>query len=238
MFTDFVWGYVLLGLHAENYKPDLNTDAVALLILSRQRPNGEWAYPHADTRPPICLNYVTQTALAMRALQYYAPKSSKASADNAIRLAASWLAKAQTSSNEDRAWRLTGLGWAGTDKTATQAATKELLAAQRADGGWSDFPSMESTAFATGESLVALHTAGLPISDHAYQRGIKFLLDTQQEDGSWYVKTRALAFQPWFDAGFPHAHDQWISAAGTSWATMALTLALPEAGPVTASRLP
>jgi len=51
------------------------------------------------------------------------------------------------------------------------------------------------------------------------------LLNTQMEDGSWYVKTRALAVQPYFDNGFPHGVDQWISAAGTSWATMALTLA-------------
>jgi hypothetical protein len=30
--------------------------------------------------------------------------------------------------------------------------------------------------------------------------------------------------QPYFDSGFPYAHDQWISAAGTSWASMALSL--------------
>jgi DNA gyrase subunit A len=60
--------------------------------------------------------------------------------------------------------------------------------------------------------------SALPVTDPAYKRGIQFLLDTQQEDGSWYVKTRALAFQPGFDAGFPHGVDQWISAAGTSLA--------------------
>ena len=97
---------------------------------------------------------------------------------------------------------------------------------------------MQSTAYATGKSLVALQIGGLPTSDAAYQRGIKFLLATQQQDGSWYVKTRALAFQPWFDAGFPHGYDQWISAAGTGWAAMALALALPETGPITASLLP
>ena len=88
---------------------------------------------------------------------------------------------------------------------------------------------MESTAYATGKSMVALHIAGLPASHPAYRRGIKLLLKTQQEDGSWYVQTRALAFQPWFDAGFPHDHDQWISAAGTNWAAMALACALPTA---------
>jgi len=36
-----------------------------------------------------------------------------------------------------------------------------------------------------------------------------------------------MGFQPYFDAGFPHGFDQWISAAGTSWATMALSLASP-----------
>jgi hypothetical protein len=79
---------------------------------------------------------------------------------------------------------------------------------------------------------------GLPVSDAAYQRGVHYLLRTQQQDGSWYVKTRALAFQPWFDAGFPYGYDQWISAAGTGWSAMALALALPEAKPVTASRIP
>jgi squalene cyclase len=154
-------------------------------------------------------------------------------------LAALWLANAKSSSNEDRSWRLIGLAWAGVDKTATETAINELLAAQRPDGGWADLPSIrESSAFATGESLVALHTAGLPVSDPAYQRGIKLLLSTQQEDGSWYVKTRALALQPGFDAGFPHGSDQFMSSAGTSWAAMALTLTLPEGGQAVASRLP
>ena len=56
----------------------------------------------------------------------------------------------------------------------------------------------------------------------AYQRGARFLLNTQLEDGSWYVKNRSLAFQPYFESDFPHGHDQWISAAATNWAVMAL----------------
>ena len=36
---------------------------------------------------------------------------------------------------------------------------------------------------------MALQTAGLPVSDAAYERGVRFLLKTQQEDGSWYVKS-------------------------------------------------
>jgi ankyrin repeat protein len=235
-FFDWIWSYMLLGLHAEHYPADLNTDAVVMYLMSRQTPSGDWPYPHADQRPPLCLLYTGQTALAMRAIQLYAPKPVQAAADKSVRQAAQWLAKAKAYNNEDRVWRLNGLAWAGFDKAATQAAIKELVAAQRADGGWSDLPSMNSSAYSTGESLVALRNAGMAASDAVYARGVKYLLDTQQEDGSWYVKTRALGFQPGFDAGFPHGADQFTSAAGTSWAAMALSLALPESGAVRASR--
>jgi squalene cyclase len=110
---------------------------------------------------------------------------------------------------------------------------------QKPDGGWSDLSSTESNAYATGRALVALHTAGLSVSDAAYQRGVQFLLNAQLEDGSWHVKTRALGFQPYFENGFPHGVDQFISAAGTNWATMALTLAsqAPAAGSPSIARL-
>jgi hypothetical protein len=157
----------------------------------------------------------------MRALQLYAPKTDKAAADQ-IQLAASWLAKARSLNNDDRGWKVLGLAWAGKDKAALQKATQELLAVQRADGGWSDIESMESTDYSTGKALYALQVAGIATTNAAYSRGTSYLLKTQQEDGSWYVKTRAMAFQPYFDSGFPHAYDQWISAAGSSWATLAL----------------
>lgn len=227
VFGQVVLGDMLIGLDAEHYPSDLNTDAVVMYLKSHQAPDGHWAYPAADTRPPICSDHLGQTAIALRGLQLYAPKMDKAAYDQAVQLASSWLAKAQAKNNDDRGYRLLGLAWAGKDKDATQKALRELLAKQRPDGGWSDLDSMQSSAFATGKSLVALQTAGLPVSDASYQRGVHFLLSTQQEDGSWYVKSRAMAFQPYFDAGFPHGFDQWISAAGTSWATMALSLAAP-----------
>ena len=237
-FSSGIISYILLGLHAEGYPADLNTGAAAMHILWAQNPAGNWPLPPADTRPPLCHNYIGQTALSLRALQLYAPQPGKQAYDRAIRLAGAWLAKAPAYNNDDRSWRVAGLAWWGADKTATQKAMSELLAAQRSDGGWSDVPSLESAAYATGKSLVALQAAGLPVSDAAYQRGLKFLLSTQQQDGSWYVRTRALGFQPYFDAGFPYGYDQWISAAGTSWAAMALTLALPETPPLQAFRLP
>jgi len=67
----------------------------------------------------------------------------------------------------------------------------------------------------------------MPASDPVIQRGIAFLLRAQFADGSWLVRTRSFPFQPYKESGFPHGKDQWISAAGTSWAAMALSLSLP-----------
>jgi len=232
---DFVLGYMLVGLNAEHYQADLNTDAAGFYLLSRQSPDGQWAYPKADTRPPICLNYMTQTALALRALQLYAPGMAKTAAQRAVRLGSGWLATAKSANNQDRIWRLIGLAWAGLDRPAIEQAMRELRATQRMNGGWSDFPSTESNSFVTGESLVALRLGGMAASDPILQKGVQFLLKSQQADGSWHVKTRALGFQPYFDSGFPHGHDQWLSAAGTSWAALALTLTLSDDKPVSAS---
>jgi hypothetical protein len=38
------------------------------------------------------------------------------------------------------------------------------------------------------------------------------------------VEIRSYPFQKYFESGFPYGHDQWISAATSSWATMALIL--------------
>ena len=37
-----------------------------------------------------------------------------------------------------------------------------------------------------------------------YQRGVRYLVDSQMEDGSWLVRTRSPSFQPYFESDFPH----------------------------------
>ena len=127
--------------------------------------------------------------------------------------------------------RLLGLSWAKAGAKHLQKAVRELLAQQRPEGGWGQTPTLQSDAYATGQALVALRGSGqLAASDPAYQRGIAFLLRTQFSDGSWLVRTRSFPFQPYKESGFPHGKDQWISAAGSSWAAMALSLSAPASG--------
>jgi hypothetical protein len=99
---------------------------------------------------------------------------------------------------------------------------------QREDGGWAQLPTLPSDAYATGLVLVALHEAGALRSDApAYRRGIDFLLKTQLDDGSWYVRTRCFPALEFTSSGFAHGRSQFISAAATCWATMALVYTRP-----------
>ena len=124
--------------------------------------------------------------------------------------------------------QLLGLAWSNANPNEIRERAQSLLAQQNADGGWSQLPQLSTDAYATGQVLVALQGAAkMPATDAAIQRGIAFLLRTQFADGSWLVRSRSFPFQPYKESGFPYGKDQWISAAGTSWASMALALSLP-----------
>ena len=125
--------------------------------------------------------------------------------------------------------KLLGVLWAGTGPAAIQKLAADVLAHQRADGGWSQTPYLDSDAYATGQSLYTLGAAGISPRDPAYQRGIAFLLRTQAADGSWHVASRSPKFQPYFESGFPYGHDQWISAMASAWAVLALAPAVEPA---------
>ena len=220
-----VIGYGLHGLHALRYQPDELTDAMAWYLAETQMPDGSW--PDFDFRPPMEGGPIVGTALTLQALQYYPPAVGTQSLKKRIAKARAWLERSQPTDFSQRTFRYHGLGWAGASPSELRRETKALLSLQRPDGGWAPLPTLESDSWATGHMLVSLHEAGgLSTSDPAYQRGVEFLLRTQFEDGSWWVKSRTWPFQPHFDSDFPHGKDQWISAGGTAWAAMALLLTI------------
>lgn len=219
--------YILLGLAAEKHPADAATDAMARFLRGQQRPEGHWL-PLA-LRPPIEGSVITATALTLRALQLYAPQANRAGYDASIERGAKWLTAATPHDIEDHAFHLLGLKWAGAPRPSLEAAARALIARQRADGGWAQIPSLSSDAYASGQALFALAESGVVAAgDPAVTRGVQYLLNTQLADGSWFVRTRAIPLQPHFEAGFPHGRDQFISAAATNWATLALTHALAK----------
>ena len=220
---------ILIGLAAEHHVPDAATDAMARFVRLQQTPSGSWrATAH---RPPIESGDVRVTAESMRALQAYAPPAERPLAEAAIRRAAEWLAAVQPDETQERAFQVLGLHWARANRASVAAAAKRLVSGQRADGGWAQISSLDSDAYATGQSLVALLASGsLTSADPVVRRGVEFLRKTQLADGSWFVGRRAIPIQPYFDAAFPHGKDQFISAAATNWAAQALIYASTKSG--------
>jgi ankyrin repeat protein len=216
-------GYLLLALAAAGYSPDARTDELVRYLRLTQLPGGHW---RSAIRPPSESGEITATAVSLRGLHLYGRAGNKAEQE-AIVAAKSWLEDSVPQNTEDRVFRLLGLRWADAPSSLVESARSDLLATQAADGGWGQVHWLGSDAYATGSALVALAQAGLDTGSAPYRRGVEYLLKTQLADGSWRVTTRAHRTQFHFESGFPHGMDQFISAAGTNWATQALVLAIP-----------
>jgi hypothetical protein len=213
--------YTLVGLAAEGYQRDETTDMMAQVIAAWQSGDGAF-YPLPPIRPPLESSEFAATALSLRALQLYGRNP-----EELVARARHWLTGAWPRTNEDCAMQLLGLVWSKAPGDAVRKAMLGLLAGQRPDGGWAQLAGLETDAYATGQALVALHEAGIATGSPENRRGVGFLMRTQFPDGSWLVRSRTFPVQRIKDSGFPHGRDQWISAAGTSWAAMALALTLP-----------
>jgi ankyrin repeat protein len=219
--------YTLAALHADKYVADATTDAALAYLMSRQFSDGHWPREEAS-RSPLQDGDFNRIALAVTLMQAYSSRAMKAESDEHIARARRWLMTAKPVTTDDRASLLIGLKNSEAPKANVQDAAKSLLELQRPDGGWGGNPNLASDAYATSEALSALYESGMVAAgDAAYQRGMRFLLETRESDGSWHVRSRAPKFQPYFESGFPHDHDQWISAAATARAVVALARAIP-----------
>jgi ankyrin repeat protein len=223
----------LISLAAQKYPGDALTDALLHDIAGMQRVDGSWL--GGVPRPPMEYSPISETAYAIRALRLYASPGRKAEVDRRLARARDWLMSAAPQYTEERVMQVLGLHWA--DARPPREMAEALIQAQRPDGGWAQRTDFPSDAYATGAVLYALNRAcGIPIKHPVFRRGTEYLLGTQYKDGSWYVRSRSVKFQPYFDSGFPFEHDQWISATGTAWAALALSLTVKPASDAERSR--
>jgi hypothetical protein len=220
-------GYVAMALAAEAHPFDKITAALSHITAALQLPDGSWT-PNGVSRPPSEDSLVTATALAVRALTLYPIRARQPQLDEKLRRAQHWLLTVDARSAEDRAMRLMGLAWTKAPRPEVEKAVKQVLGQQQAGGGWRQREELEADAYATGISLYALRAAGVPATREAYLRAIRFLEQSQYQDGSWLVKTRSYPTQPYFESGYPFGNNQWISVAGASWATLAIAETLPN----------
>lgn len=105
------------------------------------------------------------------------------------------------------------------DDDAIMTARNDLLKLQRDDGGWGWLTGSDSDSLATAPALWALTRSGLDLDDVPVQRAVRFLLDTQRDDGTWRVEsTRAR------DKGAVKPTSVFW---GTTWAVIGLSQLLP-----------
>jgi ankyrin repeat protein len=197
------------------------TDVMVAALAGRQKPDGTWD-DGEGIRPPLNGNLFASTALAVRALTAFAPAAYQAEIAQRVKRAGAFFLATPAMDTQDHAFRLLGLVWSQARRHEIERARLALTALQRKDGGWGQMPTLTSDAYATGQALYALNAAGIRADDAIYRRGAAYLLQTQLEDGTWFVRTRAFGVQPYFETGFPHGASQFISATATAWAVIAL----------------
>ena len=203
-------GYALAGLAVANESANEISKALVQYLLKKQNKDGSWRI--GTHRPPLEDSHFTATALGIKGT----PEGTH------TQRASNWLQQAKAKSTEDHTFKVLGLHWAKANQKKT-AAAKALLKLQREDGGWGQLPNMNSDAYSTGQALAALKQSSLlKAGSPQYKRGVEWLLKNQKADGSWQVKTRSKPIQKYFESGFPHGKDQFISISATCWAVMAL----------------
>jgi len=228
-------GYVMMALAAEQHPFDKIAAQLTHAAAALQMPDGYWT-PNGVSRPPMEDTLVTATAMGARALTLYPMAGRKHQLNENFRRAQHWLLAVDARSAEDRAMKLMGLVWTKASKSDVEAAVRQILGQQRTGGGWPQRDGMEPDAYATGISLYALHVAGVPATNDAYLRGVRFLQQNQYQDGSWLVKTRSYPTQVYFESGYPFGNNQFISAGAASWSALAIAYTLPNAEPERSAR--
>jgi hypothetical protein len=222
----------LRGLAAAGYPAGIVTDSAVASVIPAQHSDGHWPQSNGFVRSPTTEGAISWTAEALLALKAYTIPARRAEFEERISRGAEWLFKAKPHSTDQKALTLLAISAAGAAQERVRWIGASLLREQRADGGWGGNANLTTDAHSTGKALHALREAGLITTAHpAHRRGVQYLLKTQYPDGAWYVRSRAVGFQPYVRSGFPFDHDQWISAAGTAWAAEAIASSLQREEP-------
>lgn len=224
----FITPYILLGLAAEKYQPDPYTDIAVDYLINQQKPDGTFGAEFG--RPPLESGEMHLASFCVHAIQLYASPAQSKRVELIVSRTKKWLESSTADVQQELNFQLLGLQWCGSSRQEKEKVAARLLALQHPDGSWSQLTTMSSDAYATGQALYALSESGIiQPQDPAYQKGVSWLLKYQDPDGAWIVETRAFSIQPFFNSDFPpYDENQYISAAATNWATLALLNALPD----------
>jgi hypothetical protein len=193
---------------ASGRAPRAARDRAVNLMATHQGADGSWTLnPQQTIGGATFYGRALATAMARRALA----SSADAPARIARERADKWLRLTAPANVLDAASILLGLGDGndGAAQAQRQRALALILEGQAADGGWGPFVTSPPEVFDT--SLVVLALAQARQLPDAVRRGRAYLLERQQDDGSWVETTRPSGGE---------SYAQRIST--TAWALLAL----------------
>jgi hypothetical protein len=215
--------YALWAFDLAKQNRDDVTDALVHFLEKTQQEDGSWN--RQSNRPPLEETNITATYLAAYYIDKFADDS------ESVATARAWVAGANAVTQEGRNFQLLAALDFGAAEEMVAQRQSVVLKAQHDDGGWGQNDEMQSDAYATGQTVFILTEVKKksPELVAAIDRGIAYLLKTQEPDGSWHVVSRSKPIQKMFDNGDPHGKDQFISTPATAWAVAALAATLTNA---------
>lgn len=206
---------------------------VADEIVNKQQPDGSWEFFATLRRPPINESQTADAAWIIMALEGEMGSDATAAHRSSLSKAVAWLDAAGSSQlHQEKAFKVLLSLRSGKPRETFQSTIDELMALQRADGGWSQtVPELKSDAYATGQTLYVLSLAGFTAERPEIMRGIDFLVATQSADGTWPMISRST---PNGEPGSSKLLTPIYCGAG-SWATLGLVRLVPKVKAVAAS---
>jgi len=209
---------ILYGLNQSGYQP-ANQRQLANLLRQDQQEDGSWkagGQLPAQKRDQRETDMVSTMWITLGLM----PFSAKDEFSDPVKRATTLIHTAEAgSSTEWYAARLL-IAAAEGDQRTKEKWISQLLQHQNDDGGWGWLLENSSDALGTGMAIYALEKAGKNPQSIAMQQGQKFLLSTQQKDGSWKV--------PGTKRKKRDRIEDTASYWGTTWATLALISCLPN----------
>jgi squalene-hopene/tetraprenyl-beta-curcumene cyclase len=191
-------------------------------LVRHQEAEGQWAWsaaPVANRPPPFFESDEVATVLGLIDMRPHLPAAPQEKSEfrDSYSKAGAWLAKATpTETTQSLAYRLFRDVQLKKSAEDLQPQVDRLLARQNQDGGWGQLKDAASDAYATGQALYFLRIAGVPGDREPIQRGVKFLVSTQKEDGSWPMVRRG------HEGVTPGPFIIPITYFGSAWGTMGL----------------
>ena len=188
-------------------------------LVARQKPAGDLSYRDwlscgvRTVEQGSMMTTVNSLVAFERAFAETHDARYRAAADRAR----AWIASTEPTTTQDKVFKILALARNGGGERTPRVLriVEQLILEQQASGGWrecNDPSTKASNPFSTGQVLYAFKQAGVSVNSSPFIRGVRYLLATQNADGSWPADSHLF-----HTMGAPHAPTMWaiIGLAGS-----------------------